>query len=340
MNNIWTTHVLNHVITFKLTFFRLLLMWIGVLSGHPRTWSKQELPELSAILTKCNITRPSEIHRSIRTLDHINFWKGTEFRIFLLYLGIVVLKKHLSKREYEMFLNLYCAVTVCSSSAYQRYLPVARKLFIDFIETHIEIHKESSITMNIHNTSHVVDDVETFGPLDTFSAYEFENTLHHLKLRLKQCNSPLQQIARRLSELANASKVPILKPVNNFPKFDHPFTVYDNDVAFKQIDFKQNAMLSSRNPNGKDKWFLTHDNVVVEFHFVVKKGKKYVMRGSAVKNLQFFFEKPFDSKHLNIFLSDGELHDFKYFQLNTIKAKMFCLPFENKWIFVPLLHTL
>lgn len=315
-------------------------MWIGNLTGHSRTWSKQEMAEISAILAKCNSTRPFEIHRSIRTLDHIHYWKGTEFRTFLLYVGIVALKDHLSECEYEMFLNLYCAVTLCSSNAYQRYLLVARNLFIDFIESHIEIHKESSITMNIHNTSHVVDDVETFGPLDTISAYEFENTLHHLKLRLKQCNSPLQQIARRISELANASKVSILKPVPEYPQCDHQFADFDDDAAFKQVQFKKNAMLSSRNSNGKDKWFLTQDNKIVEFHFIIKKRSSFIIRGSALKNTQHFFEKPFNSKHLNIFQSDGKLNDFQYYALNEIKAKMFCLPYKNMWVFVPLLHTL
>lgn len=312
-------------------------MWIGEIKGHSRTWSKQELVEISAILTKCNSTRPFEIHRSIRTLDHIHYWKGTEFRTFLLYIGIVVLKDHLSEREYEMFLNLYCAVILCSSNAYQPYLQVARNLFNDFIENHIEIHKESSITMNIHNTSHVVDDVEIFGPLHTFSAYEFENSLHQLKLRLQQCNRPLQQIARRICELASASKASILKPANEYPQCKHQLAVFDDNIAFKEVKFKENSILSAKNA---DKWFLTKDNEIVEFHFILKKREKYVIRGSALKNIQNFYEKPFTSKHLNIFSSDGQLKDFQYYDINAIKAKMFCLPYRDMWVFVPLLHTL
>lgn len=187
-------------------------MWIGELKGFSRTWSTQELKKISADLAKCNNTRPSEIHRCIRSLDVIHHWKGTEFRVFLLYLGIVILQNHLNEQEYELFKTLFCAVTICSTEAYKRYLPVARGLFIEFIENHIDIYGENSITMNIHNTSHVVDDVENLGPLDTISAYAFENSLHHLKLRLKQCDKPLQQIARRLSELESSSKVTYLKP--------------------------------------------------------------------------------------------------------------------------------
>lgn len=318
----------------------MLLMWIGDLSGHSRTWSKQELVVISGALTKCNTTRPCEIHRCVRQLDVIHYWKATEFRTFLLYLGIVILKSRLKQEEYELFKKLFCAVIICSSDAYKRYLPLARNLFIDFIENHIEIYGENSITINIHNTSHVVDDIENFGQLNTISAYPFENCLHHLKLRLKQCNKPLQQIARRILELAASTKVTALKPIISFPKFDHPFIVLEHNLAYRQVEFKENSIISSMNANGRDKWFLTHENAIVEFHFIVKANENYMIRGSALKNTQNYFKKPFDSKHLNIFLSDGELHDFEYFKLGAIKAKMYYLPYDKMWVFVPLLHTL
>lgn len=221
-----------------------------------------------------------------------------------------------------------------------QYLPLARNLFIDFIEDHIDIYGEASITMNIHNTSHDVDDVEIFGPLHTISAYPFENALHHLKLHLQQCKLPLQQIARRISKIINSSKVIALKPEIFSPKFDHEFIISEDILAFKQVEYKPNAMISSRTTNGKDKWFLTHDNVIIEFHFIAKKNENYIVRGSALQNKRNFFETPFDSKNLNIFLSDGKLNEFQYFELSAIKAKMFCLPYEKEWVFVPLLHTL
>lgn len=181
-------------------------MWLGELSGFSRTWSNSEVTEISEIMNKCNASRPFEIHRKIRTLDHIKFWKGSEFSTFLHYVGIVVLKNHISNQEYELFLKLYCAVTICSTEAYTHYLPVARNLFIDFIENHIDIYGEQSITMNIHNLSHVVDDIENFGPLNILSAYEFENYLHDLKLNLKPGDKPLEQIARRILEGISSSK--------------------------------------------------------------------------------------------------------------------------------------
>lgn len=328
----------------------MLLIWLGKLHGHGhrKAWSKNETAALSSYLLRCNSTLPFEIHRRIRSFDHIHYWKGTEFRTFLLYLGIVVLKNHLDQNEYQMFLDFYCAVTICSSNFYTAYLPLARKLFIDVINAHIANFGEDSITMNIHNLSHVVDDVENFGPLNTISAYEFENSLHHIKLRLKQCNKPLEQIVRRISELSRASAskpISILLQSNDeFPHLKHQCISHDHPdvLAFRLVNYKPNAMLSSVDDVEKNKWFLTFDNAIVEFHFITKDvtQKKHLIWRWPLKNTENFFDKPIRSSYVNVFLSDRERREPRFFHMNSIKAKMFCLPYENKWVFIPLLHTL
>lgn len=137
------------------------------MKGFPRSWSNTQILEISNLLKRCNITLPLDIHRSIRSLDHINFFKGTEFRTVLLYIGIVVFKDFLQPSVYQMFLNLFCAVTICSTNTYAPFVPKARDLFNEFIENHINEHGEDSIVSNIHLLNHVVDDVEHFGELNT-----------------------------------------------------------------------------------------------------------------------------------------------------------------------------
>lgn len=45
--------------------------------------SGKQIVQMSEILVRFKM--PTEIHRSVRGLDCISFWKGTEFRTFLLY---------------------------------------------------------------------------------------------------------------------------------------------------------------------------------------------------------------------------------------------------------------
>lgn len=97
-------------------------------------------------------------------------------------------------------MKLACAVRICSKRAYVESLDLARVLFTEYIEGYIDLYGTDSVTSNIRHLSHIVDDVETLGDLSTINAYEFENALYHMKMVLKQCNRPLEQLARRISE--------------------------------------------------------------------------------------------------------------------------------------------
>lgn len=322
---------------------RMLLMWTGELKSYPRTWSNAEILEISTLLSNCNRTKPTDIHRSIRTLKFLKHWKATEFRTILLYLGIVIFKDYLSQNEYDLFLKLFCAVTICSTEAYTQYLPVAKDLLTEFNEMHINIYGEHSMTNNIHLLSHMIDDVEHLGDLSTINAYPFENALHHIKLRLKQCNRPLQQIARRLHELSVSNANPSWILDEQFPKLSHQVISPDHPYAlsFNTLEYQRNVMLSSVNGNQRNRWMLTNTNCIVKFDCVIKTVNGHMIRGNNLENKEDFFEKPFFSRYLNIFLSDGKINEpSELYNINDIKAKLFCIPHNGKYVFIPLLHSL
>lgn len=269
-------------------------------------------------------------------------WKGSEFRTILLYLGVVVFKDYSTQNEYELFLNLFCAVTICTTKAYTQLLPVARNLLIEFNEMHINVYGDHSMTNNLHLLSHMIDDVEHLGDLTTISSYPFENALHHIKIRLKQCNRPLQQIARRLHELSVSN---VSSPWNHnekFPKLSHQIVSPDHldALIFQHIEYKRNVFLSSSNGNQKDRWFLSNQNYIVHFDHALVNENEYMIRGSSLKNSEDFFEKPFRSRYINIFSSDGEKNESTLFALSDVKAKLFCVRYREKLVFIPLVHSL
>lgn len=321
---------------------RLLLMWIGEFKSCPRTWTNAKIIEISNLLLNCNHTKPTDIHRSVRPLKVIKHWKATEFRTILLYVGIVIFKDFLTKEEYELFVNLFCIATICSTKTYKLFIPKAKELIVEFIEMHIDMYDEHSITSNIHLLSHMTDDVEFLGDLSTISAYPFENKLQEIKSRLKQCNRPLQQIARRIHELSMSNLNVSWNLSENFPKLSHPlFSPSDpNNIIFQKIELKKKSILSSVNQNKKDRWFLTKQNHIVQFDSVIKTNNIYMIRGNSLKNKQNFFDKPFASQYLNIFSSDGEKNESSLYELNNIKAKLFSIPYKDRFVFMPLLHTM
>ncbi|RLU15333.1 hypothetical protein DMN91_012327 [Ooceraea biroi] len=90
--------------------------------------SKTQADEMSQMLQTCNDTKPMDFQRSIRTLKCLKFWKGSEYRVFLLYLGPVILKDFLLSEVYEHFLHLSTAVTILSCKYYSQYLDIAETL--------------------------------------------------------------------------------------------------------------------------------------------------------------------------------------------------------------------
>lgn len=325
---------------------RCLLRWIyGEKRFFRRRFSENDISSINELLSQYNHYRPKEIHRKIRGLNHINYWKGTEFRVFLLYIGMVAVEEFLPQNEYEHYLILITAVTICSSDSYKQYLPKARELFIEYIEHYIEIYGIHSISSNVHNLCHIVDDIERFGPLDKISAYEFENELHNIKLLLKQCNKPLEQIARRLTEkLINKVKNKLNSNVkaNLYPQVKQSVILRDdqNLNVFEEILLKKDFSLSKRMG---DCWFLCKDNSqcnIVKFEYAIKHENTFLICGTPLKELNNFFIKPFSSKYLNIFKSNGEKNAAQKYQLKSIKAKMFCIPHKDNFVFVPLIHTM
>ena len=108
---------------------------------------------------------PSEMARQPRGLSEIKRWKATEFRQFLLYSGIVVLKGIATNQFYQHFLSLSIAIRIMlesDSEVRQNNLVYAKKLAIYFVQKSIELFGPSFCTYNVHTLIHLHEDVEYF----------------------------------------------------------------------------------------------------------------------------------------------------------------------------------
>lgn len=88
-----------------------LMRWIHGVKVYGGKWSLATKNSVSRKLLRCQNQMPTDIHRAIKSFDHLAHWKGVEFRKFLLYTGMVVLKDVLPTEEYGNFLNICCAVS-------------------------------------------------------------------------------------------------------------------------------------------------------------------------------------------------------------------------------------
>lgn len=304
--------------------------------GYNTKFSANDIEEISNILKSFNSTKPTEIHRAIRGLDCIKFWKALEFRTFLHYTGIVILKKYLPNEAYDNFLYLFCAITIFSSREYLKnvnFFKAATNLLEDFVEQFINLYGIDKVSSNIHNLIHVSDDVYRFGPLPSISTYKFENALGNIKMLLRHGNRPLAQTAKRLIEIERAE----LATIDNTKKEEFPKLL--NKVigfTFETIEFDSFILKNTAH----DQWFLTKNQEVVSMINAVQEQNVIHIYGAKIASLESFFVTPFDSKHLNIFCAIKKTQKPELFKISDIKCKLFCLHHLGRLVFIPLLHTL
>lgn len=345
-------HLLHHGV-----MKRLLFGWRdGTFRESHTKWRAATTEKVSEYL-KNECKMPAEFHRAVRGLDCLSHWKGTEYRTFLNYIGIVVLKEHLTdNKAYEHFLLLFCSVTICTSKQYFRMLPVARQMLLQFIEIFAEIYGEHHICSNVHNLAHLVDDVERFGELETFSAYPFENQLGKIKRLVRNGNRPLAQVAKRMIEDFNCVlasdriKKAIVKNENavTLSKRNDGSNVPDSFKSsigreytfYGKIELKEFCIAT----DPANCWFLTTRNEIVRvFNIIQRSNDGHVQLCCIEIPEKFnFFIIPIESRHLNIYCAyqDAHLNKKEYLiALSEVKCKLVRLPYLEMQVFIPLLHT-
>lgn len=80
---------------------RSLQIWIKGSSKYKNKWSEQQKNELNKLILLCNKELPGDMNRQVRILKYIKYYKATEFRTILLYIGMVIFKDLLEDGVYE-----------------------------------------------------------------------------------------------------------------------------------------------------------------------------------------------------------------------------------------------
>lgn len=340
------------------------LVCLGVMRTLLYTWNSGPLPlRLSAThrrlisdqLISFRQALPSEFNRLPRELSHLHYWKATELRTFLLYLGPVTLKPFLDEDKYNHFLQLHVALTIllspkmCSNSKMREY---ARGLLGNFVHKVSLLYGPQYLTHNFHNLIHLTDDADYFVQtipdftLHNLSAFPFENYLQTLKSLVRSRSKPLQQIGRRLGERFNLKPS---KPTSQVSQkisnvgavqlknqhFDGPLPALCSGPQYKTIIYEHFKLSTSQNDNccqTKSGTVVVIENIAYsqELKQTIVIGKKFLQK------YNFYPDLLCDSSHFGIY-KVSKLSGLKFWAVSEI-SKMFCLALEREFVVFPLLH--
>lgn len=157
---------------------RLLWFWTkSPISSGIRVGSRS-VQQISGSLLELKNYIPREFSRKCRSLAEMDRWKVTEFRLFLLFTGIVVLKGHISQDQYKHFLLFFVSIfCLVSPELLATHTDYAGQLLNLFVQQARRLYGIDFMVYNVHALSHLAANVKPFGPSDSYSAFPFENFL-------------------------------------------------------------------------------------------------------------------------------------------------------------------
>ncbi|XP_065662938.1 uncharacterized protein LOC136085550 [Hydra vulgaris] len=301
---------------------KLLLYWlrgsrnVKISVGNADTISNNMISLVNCI--------PCEFSRKPRSLKEISRWKATEFRLFLCYVGPVVLKNHLPSNIYHHFMLLNVAISILANpDTSNNYCNYAEKLLKIFVKELSSLYGDSSLSYTMHSLIHICDDVRLFGTLDNYSAFPFENMLGSLKKMVRTGRFPLRQLCQRLSEqsFVFSDEPPSLKP-SLCKTHHHGPTLTFTGIQYKQLNFA-GCFFSTENANRCA--LLNDGKVIVICNIIDSEHNGIIIICRIFKTMKNLYSYPCESSKLNVFKVDQLSEQYSYFPLSSIFKKCLLL---------------
>ena len=200
---------INMILVFPTDYMHCVLL--GVMKKLLKLWVfskncpyKLSALQISQINDKMNSLKqfiPYQcFSRLPRSLYEVDRWKATEYRLFLLYIGKIVLHDVMSSVYRYHFLVLNMAISLLLSDNSASNINLAEFLLNYFVEEGIKLYGDKFPIFNVHSLLHLADDARTHGSLDNISAFKFENYLGSIKKMIRGSKNPLIQVVNRVKE--------------------------------------------------------------------------------------------------------------------------------------------
>lgn len=285
---------------------------------------------------------PKEFSRLPRSLKDVDRFKATEYRQLLLYTGPMIFKNKINNNMYLHFLTLHCAIRIlCCNHLLEKYLNYAKDLLHYFVKNFSVIYGPEFITHNVHNLIHLADDCKIHGPLDTFSAFKYENFLYKLKKSVKFSRFPLQQAVSKYNSSLLLEPENLLSWPNVKNEICIPTEIINCHIhaTYKNLCCPNFEIVN----NFKDSCIVTIDGLFIDIKFICKKAsnQEIVLFGFQYSHTKYFYSEPCNSADVfNIVIDKNKLDKLIEISLKSIAFKCFRYPLsKDSDLIIPLLHN-
>ncbi|CAH8556974.1 unnamed protein product [Schistosoma intercalatum] len=130
---------------------KLANLWIDLARRRLRDFNSCAIRDINNLITGCVASTPSDFPRKCRTLDFVSAWKASECRLFLLYLGPVILEKTLPQPFYLNFRRLALSIYLLAHPKLHKNVVETAKLdLLNFLNEYAWCYGCENLVYNVH----------------------------------------------------------------------------------------------------------------------------------------------------------------------------------------------
>lgn len=147
----------------------------------------------------------------------------------------------------------------------------------------------------------IVSDVRNYGPLDSFSAFTFENYLHQIKTLVKSHARALQQVVRRITErkMVKANEQKLASAKLSGKHSNGPLTQGFDGEQYSRLETKDTVLGLSR----KDNCVKMIDGNIVWIANILHSPQGVNICGFFFTKVDNLYTQPISSSTLNVYIA-------------------------------------
>ena len=207
---------------------RLLLLWKE--GPLPFRLSSTQVKTMNLFIKNIRNCIPPAFNRKPRSMDELKLWKATEFRTFVMYTGIILLREILDRKKYIHFLSLCVAVRIMYNDLLlEEHKDYAEHLLLYFVNKVKVMYGNRFVVYNVHSLLHICQIAVDNRSLQRVTAYRFENNMSKIRSWIRGTGNPIIQISNRLMEhravpsIIQAPRKTVLQPGLCYEIDNHKF---------------------------------------------------------------------------------------------------------------------
>ncbi|XP_038115478.1 uncharacterized protein LOC119768727 isoform X3 [Culex quinquefasciatus] len=286
-----TTVPTDYMHNVLLGVFKTLLRYWTDTPGHRYAMTDTQKIDVNRRLAMTKNQICNDFVRKPRPLADLKWYKATELRLLLLYLGPFVFYENMNSACYNNFIKLHTAIRIlCHPVLYKTRNLFAEQLLYAFAHEFISLYGREFFVYNFHLITHLAKDCTIHGPLDAFSAFCFENYLQLMINYIKKAPMPLHQFKNRLGEHTF------------FGNRDKKNQTRQRDGVYRTITTDNDCVLSIE-PNDS---YVSKDAELFKIVKIHKNGSNFVLECFKIVELFSIYTDPWDSKSNGLYCSERE----------------------------------